>query len=205
PAHQMDGRTCRLGLPGDIGLDPPPQLLACYIDVQYPDHRNRAACDDAVPMRGRAIVRRPQSGFLLDFAGSAAGDVDLTMADIVEVGRSRRKIDATRIRGVPAHFAEDEGAVAGAQRAHSESVEHASVGKAPVAPGQEACEIGLEIRRRETLPVENGIARQQDAAVPDRLFARLDGEMRLDLGLPRLRKRPRFWLKSQIERGDAME
>ena len=42
-AHQMDGGQFGLMLPGEIGLDPLAQRFARHIDVQYPDHRDRAA------------------------------------------------------------------------------------------------------------------------------------------------------------------
>src|SRR5712671_3102397 len=93
-----------------------------------------------------------------------------------------------------AHFAQHERAVAAAQRAHPEAVEHAAVRKAPVAPGQEACEIGVEIAGAEAIPGEDRIARQQNAPIPDfRFLALLDREMRLDLGAPLVGERPRPW------------
>ena len=70
--------------------------------------------------------------------------------------------------GVLAHLAEHEGAVGAAQRAHAEAVEHGLVGKAPVAPGQEAREISLEIAGAETVACKHRVAPEQDAAVPHR-------------------------------------
>ena len=99
-------------------------------------------------MRAGAIIRRRQAGFLLDFAGDAARYIDRAVADIVEIGRARRKIDAPGIGGMLAHFAQHEGAVGATQRAHAKTVEHVLVRKTPVAPGQETGEIGLEIARR---------------------------------------------------------
>ncbi len=55
-----------------------------------------------------------------------------------------------------AHLAEHERAVGAAQRAHPETVEHVLVGKAPVAPGQEAGKIGLEIARLRCPPANTG-------------------------------------------------
>ena len=81
------------------------------------------------------------------------------------------------VRAVP--LAEKEGAVGGAQRAHAKAVEHVRVGMAPVAPGQETCEIGFEIASGEARPLEGRIAREQHAAVPDsRLLALLLGKVR---------------------------
>ena len=104
-----------------------------------------------------------------------------------------------------AHFAEHERAVGAAQRAHPETVEHALVGKTPVAPGQEACEIGLEITGAETALGEVGIAPQQDASIPDsRLVTLLNRKMRVDIGAPRFGEAPRPWLHTQIKLRDAM-
>src|SRR6202171_4564297 len=99
----------------------------------------------------------------------------------MEVSRSRWKVDAPGICGMLAHFAQHECAVGAAQRAHPEAVEHALVGKTPIAPRQEACEIDVGISGAEAVAGENRVARQQDAPVPDfRLLALLDGEMRID-------------------------
>ena len=63
----------------------------------------------------------------------------------------RRKIPAPRVGGVRPHDAEQERAVAAAQRAHREAVDRVGVGKVPVAPGEEAREVGLRSRRRPRL------------------------------------------------------
>src|ERR1700722_15337812 len=122
-------------------------------------------------MRTGVIIRRCKTGFLQDFAGDAAGNIHRVPADIVEVGCSRRKIDAACVRGVLTYFAEDECAVGATQRAHPEAVEDSRVRKTPVAPRQETGEIGLEIAGVEALASEDRIAPQQDTAVPDRLLA----------------------------------
>src|SRR5689334_19219801 len=103
-----------------------------------------------------------------------------------------------------AHFAKEKNAIGATQRAHPEAVEYAWVGKAPVAPCQEAREIGIEIAGAEALCSEYRIAPQQDAAVPDRLVALFGGEMRCDLRAPFIGKRPSPGLETQIERADAM-
>ena len=108
--------------------------------------------------------------------------------------------------GVLAHLAEHEGAVGAAQRAHAEAVEHAAVGKAPVAPGQKACEIGLEIAGAEA-----GRRRIPDCARAGRgrstapaFRAAGSAKCAVDLGAARFGERPRPGLDSEIERGDAM-
>src|SRR5213078_2138171 len=75
------------------------------------------------------------------------------------------------IQGMLAHFAEEKNAIGATQRAHPETVEYRWVRKAPVAPCQEAREIGIEIAGAEALCGEYGIAPEQDAAVPNRLLA----------------------------------
>ena len=102
-------------------------------------------------MRLARVVAGRKTGLLLELARDAAGYVDRAAPDVVEIGRAGRKIDAPGIGGVLAHFAEHEGAVGAAQRAHPEAVEHVPVRKAPVAPGQEAGEIGLEIAGAEAV------------------------------------------------------
>src|SRR5205823_7426821 len=84
-----------------------------------------------------------------------------------EVGRSRWEIDAAGIRGMLAHFAKEKNAIGATQRPHAEAVEYRWVRKAPVAPCQEAREIGIEIAGAEALCGEYGIAPEQDAAVPE--------------------------------------
>src|SRR5262249_34923291 len=84
--------------------------------------------------------------------------------------------------------------------------EHVVVRKPPVAPGEEACEIGLEIARGEPKSLECGIASEQHAAVPDvRLLALPLGKMRRYLGAPGSRERPVVGLDLQIERRDAAD
>src|SRR6185437_5775627 len=137
----------------------------------------------------------------LDLAGDAAFDVEPVAADVIAIGRAGGEIDATGVRGVLAHLAEHERAVAAAQRAHAEAVEHAAVRKAPVPPGQEAREIGLEIIRAETPGGEHRIAAEQNMAVPElRPLALLGREMGVDLGAPLVRERPRLWTHPEIER-----
>ena len=126
--------------------------------------------------------------------------------DIVEIGRAGGKVDAPGVGGVRAHLAEHEGAVGGTQRAHAKAVEHVAVGKAPVAPGEEARKIRLEIIGAEAITGKARIARQQHPAVPQlRLLALRVGKMRRYLGAPRLGERPGPRRHPQIERGDAMK
>src|SRR5260221_104377 len=137
--------------------------------------------------------------------GGAACYVAGAAAEVGEVGRARRKIDTPGIRGMLAHFAQYERAVGTAQRAHSEAVEHAPIRKAPVAPCQEACEIGVEIAGAEAVASENRIACQQNPPIPDfRFLALLDREMRLDLSSPLFGERPRPRAYVQIKSVDAM-
>ena len=195
----------RLSLPRKIGLDPGAQRLARHVDMQYPHHRDRHAGADAIPMGFGAVVRSGKAGFLLDLAGDAAFDVEPIAADVIEIGRAGGEIDATGVRGMLAHLAEHKRAVAAAQRAHAEAVEHAAVRKAPVAPGQEAGEIGLEIVGAETPGGKHRMAAEQNMAVPElRPLALLGREMRVDLGAPSSRERPRLRTHLEIERRDAM-
>ena len=55
-AHQMDRGKFGLILTGKIGLDPGAQLFAGHIDIQHPDHRDRSAGDDAIPVRGGPVI-----------------------------------------------------------------------------------------------------------------------------------------------------
>ena len=55
------------------------------------------------------------------------------------------KVDLPRGRRVRAHHAEQERAIGGAQRRHRKAVAHRLVGKVPVAPRDEAREIGFQI------------------------------------------------------------
>src|SRR5258708_12279396 len=152
--------------------------------MEYAEHVKRRYGEDAVPIRTGAIIRWCEAGLLLDFTGDAARDIDRATPEIGEIGRSRWKIDAAGLRGVLAHFAQDERAIRTTQRAHAKTVEHFPVRKAPVAPRQEAREIGLEITAAKALSGEDRIARQQDAAVPHRLLALFFRKMRVDIGAP---------------------
>src|SRR3954468_16110725 len=87
-------------------------------------------------------------------------------------------------------FRRGEKRIGATQRAHPETVEYRWVRKAPVAPCQEAREIGIEIAGAEALRGEFGIAPQQDAAVPDRLLALFGSKMRCDLRAPLVGERP---------------
>src|SRR3954452_14348900 len=203
-AHQMDRGKLGLGLLRKVGFDPRAQRFPGKIDIQDPDDRNSRPGDHAVPMPAGPIVRRSQTGFLLDLASDTAGDVDRAAADVVEVGRSRWEIDAAGIRGMLAHFAKEKNAIGATQRPHAEAVEYRWVRKAPVAPCQEAREIGIEIAGAEALCGEYGIAPEQDAAVPDRLLALFGSEMRCDLGAPLVGERPTPSLEGEVERPDAM-
>jgi hypothetical protein len=103
------------------------------------------------------------------------------------------------------HFAQHEHAVASAQRAHPESIEHALVRKTPVAPCQKAREIRLEVVGAEAIAAEHRVAAQQDPAVPEFwLLGLLTREMRIDIGTALKRERPRPRAAFQIEPRDAM-
>src|SRR3954451_14683342 len=103
------------------------------------------------------------------------------------------------------HLAKHEHTVAAAQCAHSESVEHAAVGKAPVAPCQKAGEIRLEIVGAEAICAEHRIAAHQNPAVPEFwLRGLLTCEMRVDIGAALDRERPGPRTAFQIELRDAM-
>ena len=149
-----------------------------------------AAPDDhAIPVLIRAIIRRRQAGLFFDLARNAAGDIDDSIPEVIEIGRSGRKIDSSGVRSVRGHLAEHECAVGAAQRAHAKPIEDAVVGKAPVAPRQKACKIGLEIIGAKTFPGENRIAPQQNLAVPEFwLLGLLLRKMRVDLGAPFVRR-----------------
>src|SRR4051794_37391375 len=89
------------------------------------------------------------------------------------------------------HLAEHEHAVAAAQRAHPESVEHAVVGKAPVTPCEKTRKIHLEIVGAEAIAAKDRIAAQQDPAVPEFwLLGLLVRKMRVDVGAALNRERP---------------
>src|SRR5262249_50310772 len=111
-----------------------------------------------------------------------------------------------RIRGARGHLAQHESAVGSAQRAHAEAIEDLAVRKTPVAPGEEACEIGFEIAQRQPPAGEVGVAAEQHAAVPEAgLLMLLRGEMRVDLGASFMLERPRPLFQFQVERGDAVD
>src|SRR6478735_5936087 len=158
-----------------------------------------------MPVRVAPTVARLEPGLLLELPYNAAWDINRTIPDVVEIGRARRKINAPGIGGVRAHFAHHERTIGTAQRAHPGTVEDILVGEAPVAPRQEACEIGLEVTGAETLAGEDRLAPEQHAAVPQfRPLALLQREMRGDVRAPFLRERPRPWLHGQVKRRDAM-
>ncbi len=160
---------------------------------------------DAVPMRRRLVVVRRQPGLLLELTRDAARDIDAVAGDVVGIGRTGRKIDAPRRRGVGSHLAHDKGAVGTAQRAHAKTVEHGGIDKAPVAPGEEAREIGREIAGAEAVADTGRTAGEQHLPVPDvRLLALLQREMRVDVGAPHARERPVPGLVFQVKRRDAM-
>src|SRR5215472_6465268 len=112
-------------------------------------------------MRRRSIVGRLKAGLLLNFAGHVACKVERVAADILEIGRARGKIDAARIARMLAHFAEHKGPVRAQKRPHAEAVEGLPVREAPVAPGQQACEIDLEIARGKARALEARVAAKQ--------------------------------------------
>src|SRR2546423_7689825 len=172
----MDRGKLGLALPRKIGFDPRAQRFAGDTDIQDPDDRDSRPGNNAIPMPAGPIVRGSQTGFLLDFASNTAGDVNHAGVDVVEVGRSRWEVDAAGIRGMLAHFAKEKNAIGATQRTHAEAVEDRWVRKAPVAPCQEAREIGIEIAGAEALCGEYGIAPQQDAAVPYRVPALFAGK-----------------------------
>jgi len=181
------------------------QRFAAHIDVQEADHRDRRAHHHAVPIWLRRIVLLEETSLLENLADDAARDVNRAVPDIVGIVRAGRKVDATRIGGVRRHFAEHERAVGRAQRTHAEAIEHVAVRKSPVAPRQEACEVGLEIFGREAVIGKNGTVPDQDSPVPEFWpFALSLGKMRLDFAAASFRERPGKRPHRKIERRDAV-
>src|SRR6516164_1159424 len=120
-----------------------------------------------MPVWLRAIVGRLEAGLLFDLANDAAWDIERAVFDVSGVRRAGWEIDPSRVGRVFAHHTEHEGAVGGTQRTHAEAIENGLVGKAPVAPGEEARKIGLEIVCREITIREHGIAPEQHPAIPN--------------------------------------
>src|SRR5437879_6859712 len=116
-------------------------------------------------MRAGAIIRWCKSGLLFHLASNAAFNIDRVVADIGEIGCAGWKINPPGIRGMLAHFAHDECAVAAPQRAHAKTVEHALVRKAPVAPRQETGKISLEVLGTQAFAAKDRIAPQQHTSV----------------------------------------
>ena len=67
------------------------------------------------------------SRLLGEFADQASGEIDPAPVDVVAVGRAAGKIDAARLRMLPAHLAGEKGPVARAQRRRGKAVEDAPV------------------------------------------------------------------------------
>ena len=154
--------------------------------------------------RGPSGLRRDvgerQAGFLGQFADHAALEVDRVADDVGRIRRAGREIDLAGGRGVRAHLAQQKRAVRRAQRRHREAVAHRGVGKAPVAPGDEAREVGFEIRAGQHAVGDVTAPHHQHAAVPHlRLVCAQPDEMRVDLGAPRDRERPVARLVTQVE------
>src|ERR1700751_3551204 len=203
--NEMHGGKFRVLLAREIGLDLRTHLLTRHVQLKRPHQRNRWAGHDAVPMRRGAIVGGRQPRLLLDLAHHAAGDIEPVTADIVQIGRAGRKINAAGVGGVRRHLAEHEGAIRAAQRAHAEAVEDLAIRTTPIAPGEETGEIGLEITRGKMRAFERKRATEQDAAIPEvRLFALLFGKMRRDLVAARLHKRPGPGRYGKVQRLDAV-
>src|SRR5579863_1668453 len=203
--YQMHGVQFWLHLAGKTAFNPQPKRLACQFDLKYPNHRNRWPSKYAAPVRVHGVIGRIEAGFLGDLTHDTAGKIEPAVPDIVGIGRAGRKIDAARIRGVRAHFAEQERAVGRAQRAHAKAVENGRVGKVPIAPRQKIRKIRLEEIGAEVIAGMNCVAAKQDAAVPEfRLLALLGGKMRVDLAATLGRERPGKRPDLQIKRRDAM-
>jgi len=97
-------------------------------------------------LAGAAHLSDRRIRFLLDKLAHHAGfEVDALAHHIVRVGRAGGKIHLAGGRRVAAHHAEQKRAIVGAQCRHREAVAHRLVGEAPVAPGDEAGEVGFEI------------------------------------------------------------
>src|ERR1700754_3360592 len=104
------------------------------------------------------------------------------------------------------HLAEHKHSVAAAQRAHADPVEYAAVRETPVAPCQKARKVRLEIVGAEAILTEDRVAAQQDPAVPEFwLLGLLCRKMRVDIGAPLNRERPRPRTAFQIDLRDAMD
>ena len=152
------------------------------------------------------VIRTRDAGFFFHLAPNAACNIDRAVADIGEIGCAGWKINPPGIRGMLAHFAHDECAVAAPQRAHAKTVEHALVRKAPVAPRQETGKISLEVVGAKALGRKDRIAPDKDTSVPDlRLLALLYCKMCIDLRAALGRERPRPRPHGQIKRRDAMD
>ena len=156
-------------------------------------------------MIGGPIVCGGQAGFLFSLACNAAGNIDHAIAKVIEVWCARWKIDPSRIGRMRGHFAQRERAIAAAQCAHSEAVKHSLVRKAPVAPGQKARKIRLEIIGAIAAVLENRVTSQQHAPVPQPRFLGLPGcKMRSDIGAPLIREWPGPRAVFQIELRNPM-
>ena len=152
------------------------------------------------PARLRLEIVRRKTGLLADLAHDVAGEINPRAGDIAQVRQAGREIDHARIRGMRAHDPEQERAVAAAQRAHAKAILDAAVREAPMAPGQQAGEIGFEIGAVEHRPSDGMVVQHQHPAVPKRrvrLPQRV--EMSVDLGAPLGRKRPRPRRQGELE------
>src|SRR5437667_312369 len=96
-----------------------------------------------------------------EFAPQVAGEIDAFADNIAGIGRSSRKVDFAGIHRVRAHDAEQESAVAAAQRGGRKAVLHAGVRKTPVAPSDEAGEIGFKIGAMKDCALDVMIVQQQ--------------------------------------------
>ena len=119
--------------------------------------RERSSSAFSLAVRRFMMARKPRSrtsvqpqtgveaGFLQKFAGNVAAEIERPLRrEVCEIGRAARKIDHARARRRRRHDADEIGAVGGLQRRGGENVEHAGVGKFPIAPRQEAGIVRLE-------------------------------------------------------------
>ena len=107
------------------------------------------AVEDDAPGRREHPLRDANACFLGEFSNDAAAEIDRLAADVAAVRRAAGKIQLPGAGMARPHFAEQEGAVARAQRRHREAIIDLAVGKAEIAPGEKAREARLEKIRFE--------------------------------------------------------
>ncbi len=133
-----------------------------------------------------------KAGFLQKLAGDAAGEIEHPLrGNVHEVGRAAGEIDRAGIGRGRRHYADQISAIGGSQRRSGENVEHAGVGKIPIAPRQEAGVIRLEAGTAQHAVAYRIAVEQQQPAIPQRRLRKLAaGKVPLDLRTARVREFP---------------